>query len=105
MGANMDRQLLFVKYTPLPKLKLYARYQSIRKGGAGSIWEQYAAEPQPAFLFGLEKNRKDVYLQATYEVINNIYVKGVYQQINETYTTGQKISNSLIQMGISFGLN
>jgi hypothetical protein len=105
MGANMDRQLLFVKYTPLPKLKLYARYQSIRKGGAGSIWEQYAAEPQPAFLFGLEKNRKDVYFQATYEVINNLYVKGVYQQINETYTTGQKISNSLIQMGISFGLN
>jgi hypothetical protein len=105
MGANMDRQLLFVKYTPLPKLKLYARYQSIRKGGAGSIWDQYAAEPQPAFLFGLEKSRKDVYFQATYEVINNLYVKGVYQQINETYTTGQKISNSLIQMGISFGLN
>lgn len=105
MGANMDRQLLFVKYTPLPKLKLYARYQSIRKGGLGSIWEQYAAEPQPAFLFGLEKTRKDLYLQATYEVINNLYVKGVYQKINETYTTGQKVSNSLIQLGVSFGLN
>ena len=105
MGSNMDRQLFFIKYTPIPKLKLYARFQSIRKGGLGTVWEQYAAEPQPSFLFGLEKTRKDFYLQANYEVINNLYIKGAYQHINEKYTNGYQQSNNLIQLGISFGLN
>ena len=105
MGSNMDRQLFFIKYTPIPKLKLYARFQSIRKGGPGTVWEQYAAEPQPSFLFGLEKTRKDFYLQANYEVINNLYIKGAYQHINEKYTNGYQQSNNLIQLGISFGLN
>jgi len=105
MGSNMDRQLFFIKYTPLPKLKLYARYQRIRKGGEGSIWDQYAAEPQPAFLYNYNKTRKDIYFQANYELIHNLYLKGVYQHISETYSTGTKLNSSMFQLGVAFGLN
>lgn len=105
MGSNMDRQLIFIKFTPYPKLKLYARYQSIRKAGEGTIFDQYAAEPQPSFLYGFEKSRKDIYLQASYEVINNLYLKGIYQNLNQTYANGFNTKNNLVQFGISFGLN
>ncbi|MFM9709806.1 hypothetical protein, partial [Streptomyces galilaeus] len=45
MGNNFDRSMVFAKYTPIPRLRLYARYQHIRKGGPGTIQQQYLAEP------------------------------------------------------------
>lgn len=104
MGNNFDRKTLFVKYTPIPRLKLYARYQHIRKGGTGTIVQQYLAEPQPAFLFDYQKTRKDFYLQASYEWIHNLYIRTSAQWINQEYTSGIKTNNTSYSLGISFGL-
>lgn len=104
IGNNFDRKILFVKYTPMPKLKLYMRYEDIRKGGTGTIVQQYTAEPQPAFLFDNQKTRKDFYLQATYEWIHNLYLRTSAQWINESYKNGLKINNTSYSLGISFGL-
>jgi hypothetical protein len=45
----------FVKYTPLPKLKLQMRYSYIRKGGPGTLAQQYSDPTQPPFLFDLQQ--------------------------------------------------
>lgn len=104
MGNNFDRKIIFLKYTPLPKLKLIARYQDIRKGAAGTIVQQYLAEPQPAFLFDLQNKRKDIYLQATYEWIHNLYVRSSAQWLSETNANGLTINSTMYSLGISFGL-
>lgn len=104
MENNFDRAMLFAKFTPLPKLKTYIRYQYIRKGGPGTIAQQYVAVPQPAFLFDYQKNRSDIFFQASYELINNFYLTGSYQYINQELASGTKLTNTTLQVGISYGL-
>jgi hypothetical protein len=104
MGNNFDRQIFFVKYTPIPKLKTYFRFQYIRKGGPGTIAQQYLAQPQPPFLFDYQKKRTDVFFQVSYELINNFYITGSYQNLNQTLASEEKSKNSTTQIGISYGL-
>ncbi len=104
MGNNFDRQSFFLKYTPIPKLKTYLRYQTIRKGGAGTITQQYLAVPQPPFLFDFEKKRTDLFVQLSYEWINNFYLTGSYEKINQHFENGSSNSSSQMQIGFAFGL-
>ena len=67
MGNNFDRTILYARYNPLPKLQLYVRVQKIRKGGNGTIYEQYVMQPQPDFLNNLQYNRVDWVFQIRYE--------------------------------------
>jgi hypothetical protein len=104
MGNNFDRSTLFLKYTPIPRLRTYIRYQHIRKGGAGTIFQQYEAEPQPKFLFDFQKKRTDLFVQVGYEFINNFYLTGSYQWIKQTLANGTSTNGSTIQIGLSYGL-
>lgn len=104
MGNNFDRITLFTKYTPLPRLRIYARLQYIRKGGAGTMAQQYLAEPQPDFLFDYQKNRTDIFFQASYELINNFYLTGSYQYLQQALANGTKATNSTLMLGVSYGL-
>jgi hypothetical protein len=104
MGNNFDRQTFFIKYTPIPKLKTYLRYQAIRKGGPGTIAQQYLAEPQPPFLFDYQKKRTDLFVQVSYELINNFYLTGSYQMLDQTLASGAKSSMNQMQVGLSYGL-
>ena len=104
MGNNFDRAIIFAKYTPIAKLKLVARYQKIRKGGAGTIYEQYTAQPQPAFLFNYIKTRSDIFLQARYEYINNIYLTSSLTLMRTKLANGNVLKDNTYQLGISVGL-
>ena len=104
MGNNFDRAILFAKYTPIAKLKLVARYQKIRKGGLGTIYEQYTAQPQPAFLFDFVKTRSDLFLQARYEYINNIYLTSSLTLMQIKLANGNTVKDNTYQLGISVGL-
>jgi hypothetical protein len=104
VGNNFDREIYFVKYTPIPKLKTYLRYQKIRKGGPGTIAQQYLDKKQPEFLFDLQKKTTDIFVKATYELINNFYVTGSYQYLNQKLVNGIKATNTSIQLGMTFGL-
>lgn len=108
MGSNFDRFIVFAKYNPIPKLNLYARFQNIRKGGSGTIAEQYLAEPQPPFLFDLQTKRKDWFLQFKYEWINNFYFLGSFESTQYTYKKENVHpalqSEQTIQLGISYGI-
>jgi len=108
MGNNFDRFMVFAKYNPIPKLNLYARFQSIRKGGLGSIGEQYLAEPQPPFLFDLQSKRKDWFLQFKYEWMNHFYLLGSFESIRYVYKNKHVQpaiqDGQTIQLGISYGI-
>jgi hypothetical protein len=104
MGNNFDRAILFAKYTPIAKLKLVARFQKIRKGSAGTIYEQYAVQPQPSFLFDYIKIRSEVFLQARYEYINNIYLTTSLTLMQTKLANGNKVKDNTYQLGISVGL-
>ena len=104
MGNNFDKALLFAKYTPMAKLKLIARYQKIRKGGPGTIYQQYAIQPQPSFLFDYIKTRSDIFLQARYEYINNIYLTSSLTLMQTKLANGNSVKDNTYQLGISVGL-
>ena len=104
MGNNFDRAIVFAKYTPIAKLKLVARYQKIRKGGSGTIYEQYAVQPQPSFLFDYIKTRSDLFLQARYEYINNIYLNTSLTLMQTKLSNGNLVKDNTYQLGISVGL-
>jgi len=108
MGNNFERYMLFAKYNPIAKLNLYVRFQSIRKGGLGSIAEQYLAEPQPPFLFDMQIKRKDWFLQFKYEWINNFYVFGSFESLQYSLKKEKAHpalqSGQTIQLGLSFGI-
>lgn len=104
MGANADRALAFVKYTPIPKLRLLARVQQFRKGGAGTIAQQYFAEPQPPFLFDFQKSRTDFFFQVGYEWVNNLYFNASLQLLKHKPAHGVVTTQSISQIGVSYGL-
>ena len=104
MGNNFDRAILFAKYTPMAKLKFLGRFQKIRKGRAGTIFQQYEVQPQPPFLFDYIKTRLDLFLQARYEWINNIYLSSSYTYMQTKLTNGSLVKDNSFQLGVSVGL-
>lgn len=104
MGNNFDRFVLYGKYNPKPRLSLYAHIQRIRKGGAGTIKQQYEAEPQPRFLFELQKNRYDILLKANYEYYHNLYVFSSFQFIHNIRYDKKITDEPIFQLGFSYGL-
>lgn len=104
MGNNFDRMMLFAKFTPIPRLKTYLRYQHIRKGGPGTIDQQYNVQPQPPFLFDFQHKRSDLFLQASYEFVNNFHFFGNFQRLKRTLANGTASTDNMMQLGFSFGL-
>lgn len=107
MGSNFHRRMFYAKYNYLPKLKFYARVQLMNKGGEGSVYDQYNAEPQPRFLSDYRQTRNDFFFQASYEWLNNLYLRASYEYIDNNKTKGRGIRSkeSIIQIGFSYGLN
>jgi hypothetical protein len=105
MGNNFDRISFTMKYTPIPKLKCMARYQSIRKGGMGTLAEQYFQQPQPPFLFDLQKKQQEFLLQCSYEWLNNLSLNTLYQTITEdNRVNGKKTTQNTFSIGVAYGL-
>jgi len=104
MGNNFDRMSVWAKYSPIPKLRLDLRFMKIRKGGPGTLVQQYQAVPQPPFLFDYQRDRKDLIFSAQYEWINNLYLKMQYHQKTEKPVNAAERSNRLLTLGFSWGL-
>lgn len=105
MGNNADRWIVSAKYTPIPKLKCLLRYQSVRKGSAGTIDQQYFQEPQPSFLFGLQSKQQEWHFECSYEWLNKLYLTGYYNSLQITNAgTGAKKSDRSLSIGLNYGL-
>jgi hypothetical protein len=107
MGSNFHRKMIFARYNYLPKLKFYTRIQFMNKGGEGSVYDQYNAEPQPKFLSDYRQTRNDFFFQTSYEWFNNCYLRASFEYIDDKNTKGRGIKKqeSIFQIGFSYGLN
>ena len=103
IGNNADRSVIFAEYTPIPRLKALVQYQHIRKGSAGTIEQQYLAEPQPEFLFGLNRTQTETKLGLSYQFIHNVYVQSRVSMINDRFEDTNE-NTTLFNFGISIGM-
>lgn len=95
LGSNADRLQLFLKYTPVARLKLQARYAHIRKGGAGTLEQQYNQQPQPPFLFDFRERTDELYFSASYEYIHRLYLNTYLRRLG---------SEQAFYIGMTYGL-
>lgn len=104
MGNNADRLYLFLHYVPLPKMKIKAWHQQIRKGPGGSLEQQYYIMPQPKFLFEKLFNYKEAGISVRYEWLNKLVFYGELNKVTTTYVNGNTTKNNGIKIGFSYGL-
>ncbi|MBM3915906.1 MAG: capsule assembly Wzi family protein [Sphingomonadales bacterium] len=95
IGANSDRLLIYARYTPIPRLKLNARYQLVRKGSEGTLQQQYFDQPQPSFLFGTKKTWNDIMVLGYYEAIPRLYINASVRFLNQ---------QARLSAGLTYGL-
>ena len=105
MGNNFDRLTYTARYTPFPRFKCLLSYQTIRKGGAGTIQQQYFQQPQPPFLFDLQNKQKEFLARFSYEVINNLNLNAFYSSLSlDNRVTLQKSTQNTFSLGFTYGL-
>jgi hypothetical protein len=84
---------------------LDARFQFSRKGAETTIEQQYIASPQPVFLFKKQFEQRELFINASYELMNNIYLKANLRTINTIYAN--QLTNSIFtnySLEVNFGL-
>lgn len=95
IGSNADRVILYSRFTPMPRLKLYARYTHLRKGGPGTLDQQYIQQPQPPFLFDFQQRSDEFLLNASYEYIHRLYLSMQLRRFDQ---------QNIINAGLTYGL-
>jgi hypothetical protein len=104
MGNNFDRLTYTLKYTPFSRLKCQLSYQTSRKGGAGTLAQQYFQQPQPPFLFELQNKQQQVYARFYYELINNLNLTAFYSSLTEdNRVTLIKNTTQSLSLGFNYG--
>jgi len=106
MGNNFDRKTWFFSYKPLPRLLITGRFDNIRKGGPGTLLQQYFSEPQPEFLFDYQWKSVEASVNARYEIIHQVYATAQYYYKEQRFNAN--ISNPLqtvqqLQLGLNIG--
>jgi hypothetical protein len=72
MGNNADRLWLSAQYRAKTNLVLTGFMLFMNKGGAGTIEQQYFAQPQPSFGFDPQYQRTKLGITANYALWNNV---------------------------------
>jgi hypothetical protein len=106
MGNNFDRKTWFFSYKPLPRLLITGRFDNIRKGGPGTLLQQYFSEPQPSFLFDYQWKSVEASVNARYEIIHQVYATAQYYYKEQRFYANS--SNPLqtvqqLQLGLNIG--
>lgn len=105
MGDNADRMMVYAEYTPIPRLKALIQWQNVRKGSGGTLEQQYYQEPQPEFLFGLNRMQTETKLGLSYQLIHNVYLQSQLEFVREKLLLNNTNRNtSLFSFGASIGL-
>jgi hypothetical protein len=104
MGNNAERMTYSLRYTPLPRLRLHARYMKIRKGGPGTLEQQYFQTPQPPFLFDYRYMREMISGIVDYECLNNVFLKFRIDLTERLPANGLPESGRAASIGLHLGL-
>ena len=87
MGNNADRLWLSAQYRAKTNLVFTGYMMYMNKGGAGTIEQQYFAQPQPSFGYDPQYQRTKLGITANYALWNNVSFKlslaNTYQKPNQ----------------------
>ena len=75
MGSNADRLWLSANYHPIANVSLTGFIMMLSKGGAGTLEQQYFAQPQPSFGFDPQYKRTKLGLEASYTLWSNVHFR------------------------------
>jgi hypothetical protein len=75
MGSNADRLWLSANYHPIANVSVTGFMMLMSKGGAGTLEQQYFAQPQPAFGFDPQYKRTKLGLEASYTLWSNVHFR------------------------------
>lgn len=103
IGQNADRLTAWMKYNPLPRLTTKIRLDYIRKGQDGTLEDQYYAEPQPKFLSSTVETQKQLQLDASYELLNNLQIRGSY--LKRGGVIRQALQPNVVSQEFRFGIS
>lgn len=103
IGNNADRLHIFAKYSPLPKLKLTTWYQLIRKGGEGTLAQQYGDDPPPPFLFDKQFDQNEFGFNAQYELYQSLKFNFLASYLKRNFATGKTNDFLTAYISISYG--
>ena len=110
MGNNFDRIILSANYTPVAKLKCLLRYQYIRKGGPGTLDQQYnqgfnTPSYLTPFLFDYQFSQQEIYLHFSYQWVHNLYMSAYFSTTSQNNkVSGLTTTSPALGVSISYGL-
>lgn len=96
IGQNSDKLLFYLKYSPMPRLKTYFRYQLVRNGPLGTMQDQYFGKPQIRFMNDVILRQKTLLFRVNYEFKNRLIF---YLNFNDF-----GLSQKQYAFGLSYGL-
>ncbi|MBI2283795.1 MAG: hypothetical protein HYU71_08820 [Bacteroidetes bacterium] len=104
MGNNFDRLTYTLRYTPVARFKCQLSYQTSRKGGSGTLAQQYFQQPQPDFLFDLQHKQQELAARFSYELIHNLQLSAFYSSLTtDNRVTFQKSTVQTYGVGFNYG--
>lgn len=105
IGNNADRFLLFLQWTPLERLYATIGLEYIRKGAAGSVDDQYLANPQPPFMFSPLFKQKSISFEMNYHLLQNFKMRFQANSLTRSSLTNQSTLNlTTVSLGVLMGL-
>jgi len=96
IGQNSDKLLFYLKYSPMPRLKTYIRYQKLRNGPEGSMQDQYFGRPQLRFMENVILTQNTLLFRASYEYKNRLLFNFSFNDYG--------VAKKQYLMGLSYGL-
>ncbi|MBA4309519.1 MAG: hypothetical protein C0425_04205 [Chlorobiaceae bacterium] len=79
IGHNADQFFAQIEYRPIKNMNVKLWGEFIRKGGDGTLDDQYNKQPQPHFLFGERLDYKHFGVQIKYQVIHDLFAALSYE--------------------------
>ena len=103
MGQNADRVILFVKHTPIARLKCKANFQFIRKGESAILLSNQFVGGSPTFLYKKLFSQTDLSLEASYQLIHTLNFFGSVNYQKRFFENSQSINVNSICFGFTYG--
>jgi hypothetical protein len=100
MGNNADRIWLSAKYRPKANLVLTGYMMLMSKGGAGTVEQQYFAQPQPSFGFDPQYKRNKLGLEASYSLWNNVQFRMAFANTYQRPNNGPRKTLPEASLGV-----
>lgn len=82
IGSNSDKSIIYLRYTPIPRLKLYLRQQFVRNGQEGTMIDQYFGKPQMSFMNKIVSKQETFFFKASYEAKNRLFLNFSFNKIS-----------------------